>query len=316
MKKFVAPLALICLLIIGACKKNKTTAEEPVNPTTPVNNDNYSSLADFYAKNGTATEVFSFSAGSGGSFVSAKGTTIHVPANAFAVSLGSIKLEFRDIYTKSDMLLSNMDTRYHTGIPLKSAGEFFIKATASDVAVNLQEAKKIEIVQPLANGEKQIDTAMKALNLAVDTVGAGGNAGVWVPGFNNLAWQTSNYIYSLYSFSSPIKNGSWCNSDNPGYFSGYTQTKLTMRANKSGYNPDVCLLFKGVNSMVHVYGSADFVYDYAPLGLQCTVVAFGVKDGKLHASFQPITIGSNQTVNFDLTETTTEKFKEDLKALN
>jgi len=68
--------------------------------------------------------------------------------------------------------------------------------------------------------------------------------------------------------------------------------------------------------MVHVYGNGtDFPYYYAPQGFECTLVAVGLKGGKLYSSFVPISINSNQTVPFSLSETTTDIFKAQLKAV-
>ncbi|MGP8213998.1 MAG: hypothetical protein ACLQQ4_00400 [Bacteroidia bacterium] len=88
--------------------------------------------------------------------------------------------------------------------------------------------------------------------------------------------------------------------------------------NPANYNTYVFLVFKNINSMVHVYQGTGytFPYAYAPVGLQCTVVAVGIKGGKVYSSFTPITISANETVNFTLSETTTAQFKTQLKALN
>jgi hypothetical protein len=69
--------------------------------------------------------------------------------------------------------------------------------------------------------------------------------------------------------------------------------------------------------MVHVYkeGTA-FKYNYAPQGSQCTMVAVGVKDGKLYSSFRPVSITGNLTMDFALSETTIDDFKTQLNALN
>ena len=72
--------------------------------------------------------------------------------------------------------------------------------------------------------------------------------------------------------------------------------------------------------MIHVYRAGlsinEFPYSYAPKGLECTLVALGVKDGKTYSAFVPITIGDNQTVNFTLSETTTDDFKAQLADLD
>ena len=72
--------------------------------------------------------------------------------------------------------------------------------------------------------------------------------------------------------------------------------------------------------MVHLYSTDsngdEFSYLYAPVGLSATIVTIAEKERKIFASFTPITISSNQTVNIDLTETTTQDFKTKLKALD
>jgi hypothetical protein len=147
-----------------------------------------------------------------------------------------------------------------------------------------------------------------------------GMAWQWDVSGDTISYGATDYIYGLYDFNTPADSGSWCNSDNPYYFSAYPQTTLVLQADGTfnPYNMDVFLLFNNLSSMVHVYYTVgnSFGYGYAPLGIQCTIVAVGVKDGHLYSTFQPITIGSNQTYNFSLTQTTTADFKTQLEALN
>jgi hypothetical protein len=46
------------------------------------------------------------------------------------------------------------------------------------------------------------------------------------------------------------------------------------------------------------------------------MVALGVKDSVLYSSFVPVTISSNQTVNFSMSQTTDEAFQSELELLN
>jgi len=101
------------------------------------------------------------------------------------------------------------------------------------------------------------------------------------------------------------------------------QTTLSLRPtdNADSFHTDVFLVFKTINSMVHVYRGynltfQEFPYNYAPVGLACTVVAIGIKNGVLYSSFTPITISNNQIVNFTLSSTTTDAFIAQLKSLN
>src|SRR6266511_4376421 len=263
------------------------------------NHDNYNSIADFYYKNGVAIQHFSLDASTGGTFTTPQGTVVSIPANLF-----------KDIYKKSDMLLSNMPTNFY-GRALKSGGEFFIRAKSNNNLLQIASLKKIEINQP-ANDEP-IDSMMLPF-LGVKDSANGVNWNRDNVGVNfSVESSLSGYIFTLYNLSNPLDSGTWCNSDNPHYFSAYPSTALTLHGNDDvlAFNTDVFLVFKNINSMIHVYRGTenDFPYLYAPGGLECTVVALGIKDGKIFSAFVPITIGSNQTVNFTLSETTTDDFK-------
>ncbi len=315
MKKNIISLFAILIVAASACNKEKKI--EPISdPQTSANTDNYSTLADFYQKNGVTMETFTFNAGNGATYVSAKGTSVIIPANTFTPSNAEIKIEFKDIYKKSDMLLSKMPTITNTGWPLKSAGEFFIRALNNNVPIAISNTiLGISVRQPT------IEPIVKEEMLAYF-----GSTGL--DSTNNFSWTTATtgnvslgatgYIFSLYQFSQPMSNGSWCNSDTPGYFGSYPQTTLTLHPIQDLPDKQVFLVFKTVNCMVTVarYPSINYVYNYAPKGLECTVVAIAVKDGKLQSSFTPITIGVNQTFDFGFNETTTENFKAALNALN
>ena len=323
-KLFIIAIALF--LILTACKKDSktTTVPPPTNST-----DNYSSVKAFFAANGAAMQTYTVNAITGGSFISPQGTTVTIPPNAFitianAPVTGNVTIQFKDIYKKSDMLLSNMPTQLLQGDPLKSGGEFYIKALSNNSAIKLASGKKIAVSQPAS------------LTGGLDTINAM-QPFIQTPFFlcpaqcpPTYAWDTSNtgivsyyntigYVFNLYQFHAPVDSGTWANSDNATFFSAYQQTQLNIVANDSvnKYGTYVFLLFKNLTSMVHVYNYYEmFPYSYAPIGLQCTVVAVGVKNGTLYSAFVPITISANQTIHFTLSPTTTSAFTTQVKTLD
>ncbi len=315
MKTKTAYFAILITLVIASCKKDSPT---PTNSSA----NTYSSIQDFYNTNGVQKQIYTIDASTGGMFVSPKGTKVTIPANAFVTQsggpvTGSVTIEFKDIYSKSDMLLSNVPSMTYYGAPLKSAGEFFIIAKVGSVAVVLDAGKAITVEQPAMDGFP--DTAMVPFVAVPDSI-PGGGISWWQNPNDSINYAASSYIYTMYNFSNPADSGTWCNSDNYMFFAAYPQTTLGIVANDDHalYNTQVFLVFSSVNSMVHVYESSatNFDYSFAPIGLECTIVALGVKDGKLYSSFTPITIASGQTVNFSLTETTDVAFKAQLNALN
>lgn len=306
--------AAIAIVAIASCKKDYNNIVTPTTPPSTI-----SSLQAFYDAHKPQPVTFNVDAATGGTFTTTQGTVVMVPANAFQTQsggpvTGNVTIEFLDLYRKSDMLYCDKSTVLYYGPMLKSAGEFYIKATQNNQAVLMAPGQQIDVQQPLANA--QLDTAMQAFG-GLDSSGF-----AWAPNPNmSVLWNQSGYLFSLYQFNSPADSGSWCNSDNSSYFNAYPQTTLTLHPNDdpTEYETDVFLVFSGINSMVHVYRGYpvnDFPYYYAPTGLSCTVVAIGEKDGQLYASFTPITIGNNQTVNFSLSSISETDFQTQLTALN
>lgn len=293
--------------------------------------DHYASMQDFYAQNEVKPQFFTINAITGGNFTTSQGTTVTIPPYAFLTNTGDtvftdVTIEFKDIYKKSDMLLSDKHTADNFfGAPIKSGGEFYIRASMNNqmLFMNVNGINALIVKQPAPLAE--IDLAMNAF------IGGGAIGGpfqgpfAWgidsVPGAVTVDTSTlPGYVFSLYQFS-PIQSdsGTWCNSDNSIYFSAYPQSSMVMhQTNVENYNADVYLVFKTIKCMVHVYkdGSGDFPYLYAPQGLECTVVTIGEKDGKIYSSLTSITISNNLTVNFTLSETTTADFKAALLALD
>lgn len=308
-------LGLLLTVIVSSCKEK----EDTYNPQPLLY---YTSMSDFYAANGVQTETFTINAATGGSFESAKGSKVFIPANVFlnpdsSQTTGMVKIEFRDIYEKSDMVLSNMPTALATGELLKSGGEFFIRALRANDAVPLLINGKSPIKVELATNGQAADSAMEGF---IWTNGAGGSGWQRAQGEAYVNFSAENFVAWLYKFDTPVIKGTWYNCDNASYFSNYTQTVLTINPTVNGadYQMDAFLVFKGVNTSILLGrgNQGKFYYNYAPVGLQCTVVAMGLKAGRLYSSFTDITISPNQTVSVGLAETTEGNFKAKLKTLN
>ena len=314
-KLFVIVIASI--IITASCKKDETHSTD----TNLVNVNN------FLAKQAPSLQSFTINASTGGVLTTTQGTTITIPENAFLSQTntpisGNVTIEFKDIYKKSDMIFCDKQTLFENCQTLKSGGEFYIKAVQNNIALKIAPNKKIDISLPIANNDR--DTGMKAMNLFIKAMP------YWkVSTTDSLKVQAANYIYSLYQFKSPADSGTWCNSDNPNYFSAYNQTKVTFHPTDLSkfYNyQELYLVFKNVKAMVHIYRNGfmtqgpkdefDYEYYYAPVGQECTLVAVAIKDGKIYSSFTPFTISDNQKINFTMSETTTEDFIAKVKSLD
>jgi len=308
------------MILLITCNKNK-------NPVTDVS---YNTIEDFFLKNNIALQTYTIDGINGGNFITPQGTSVTIPPGAFVTSsnnpvTGTVTIQFKDLYKKSDMLLSNMHTMLGTGEPLKSGGEFFIKVTVNNNPVVLANGKKITVAQPILLTGDSLDK-MQPFQLRADSVIDSVTKQLkfinngWKSSVLDSAYKVADlYIYKLYQFKAPADSGTWCNSDNSSYFASFTQTKITMvkQDNISNNNTQVFLIFKDITCMVHVYGNgSNFPYNYAPAGLKCNLVAVGTKDGNLYSAILPITILPNMTVNFAMTKITTEDFLSQIKILN
>ncbi len=312
----------IAVISFSSCKKDKHNEANPNNP----NSTSSVTLKKFYQNHGVKTKSYKINGATGGSFTTEKGTKVTIPANCFVnggqAVTGEVTIQFKDIVCKSDMLLSDVGTAFFDGRPMKSGGEFFINALLGDSVIQIDSGMKIDIEQPL-NGQA-VDNGMLPMVLQDSVVvqDTAGNMKInngWMVDQNNVVAPTgSSYIFSLYQFGyNGLSAGTWCNSDNPNYFSAFPQTNLNIHCNQD-YDSDVFLVFKDENCMIHVYGTGgdNHSYVYAPQGKKCTVVAIGYLNGKFHASFTPITISANQEVTAGFQEITEEDFEAKLKTLN
>ncbi len=322
--KILLLATIAATITIYSCKKEENTA----TPATSATPETFSSIIDFQNRYGQQPVAHTINGTTGGSFTTAQGTIVSVPPNAFVTAgsipvTGNVIISFEDIYKKSDMLLSNKVTMTMWGTPLNSGGEFFMKATENGNAVTLASGKIITVEQPVALTGGIADTTMTAFTVA-DSMGLGLGAGAgqnadWVPQpFDTINFiGNGSYMYSFYQFQNPPQNGTWSNCDNPYPFSSLPQTNLTLHTADSTDNIELYLVFSNINSVIHIYQySSNFIYPYAPVGLQCTAVAITTRNGNLFSSFTPITISNNMTVNFTLTQTTSSAFITQLNALN
>src|SRR5438132_738318 len=98
MKKQLVLLAFVISVI--SCKKENSNNNNNSGTTTP---DNYSSMADFYSKNGVPKQSFNVDAMAGGTFTATQGTKVTIPSNAFTTLsggtvTGNVTIQFKEIY--------------------------------------------------------------------------------------------------------------------------------------------------------------------------------------------------------------------------
>lgn len=135
----VTILRSLCLLLMGcwalsACEKST----DPAAPIPSTNNP----LVAFQMRNGVTPEFFTYNPRRIPRYVSKRGSAIELGAEAF-VTLGGlqlsdapVRLEFREVLDKKDMLLSGIPSGTDDLI-LESGGQFYLQATQDNRPLEL-----------------------------------------------------------------------------------------------------------------------------------------------------------------------------------
>lgn len=302
-------LVAIAFMIIVSCSK------ESINPLALPVTSKYSTVEDFLTANEVKSQSFIFEGSTGGVFAAEQGTEIFIPAYSFVTEsgfpiAGNVTLEFKEIYKKSDMILSAKPTIQWDGRPLKSEGEFFLKATYNGDAVQIAPGASVVVV-PNTFGLPS-DPNMEAFTAQM-------NPFSWSPATTaSVVDSVSNQLF-IGQLLNPLDSGTWYNCDDVTLFDAYQQTKLSLNQHDAPYlyGTQVFLVFDEINTVLELDNAGnDFKFDFAPVGLSCMAVALGVKDGILYSSIVPITIAPNQTKTFTMNPVSEEMLTAQLQLLD
>lgn len=327
-------IAAATFTLYTGCSKTNSVQSSYYGP-----GEGYTSVSDFLNKNSTNTFTNLVSAQTGGHFTTPNGTKVIVPDSCFTdlsgnpIVKGNIILHIKDVYSKSDMLFSDLTIQADTSSLTQSGGMFYIHAvspsTGATLIPNSKRKNNYITVKQQWWGWSPVKTGMTAYYISarqLDSIQSNGKNTQWwnwAPDpLNSVVYSPDSvYIFKLYDFGPSPDSGTWCNSGNPGYFASFHQTSITLNEtdnNTPNYQTYVFLLFKDVNAILHVYyksgnGNNFYFNTYAPLGETCTLVAVGIQHGTVYSSFVPgITITSNLVENFTMRATSTSEFKNQL----
>jgi len=287
-----------------SCKKDATTS--PSTNTTPPGVTGATTLQAFYNANGVKAQSFVLNNSTGGTLKGANGGKYFFPANFFvnganqAIS-GNVTVQLKEIFTPSNMILSNMATMAGNR-GLLSGGEFNITATQNN--------------QPLKAAAGVAFNAHLPADSLPDTVA------VW--NFNNNTWGNSygNYAYSLGPDTICINSDSinWINADF--YYPNSSFYQLTINVPNAPNVSQTCIYvyvngYKAIWESSFVSGTEFQTPTDIPAGAPLTIIGIcTASDGTLYSFFYPYTNpGSNNTITPSFSATTVSAFTTQLKAL-
>ena len=171
--------ALLLLPLLPACQFDAGTVicedGTPPGPQLPVP----VTIRDLQTQLGASRQTFTYTPGQVNTFTGAKGTVVTIPANAFMRNgqplSAPIQLTLREIFSRADMVLSNMPT-VSNGALLESAGEVFLRAADQDSTVRMTTGAVIQLQTQNPPNLASRDSMRLFVAPASSGMGGGGNS--------------------------------------------------------------------------------------------------------------------------------------------
>jgi hypothetical protein len=313
-------VATACIgLMLAACQKEKQPAISTGN-TSSGQLKAASPISSFFANNqNNATQHFFVDPQVGAHLYGSQGTELIIPANALhdgnnVVLTEQVTVSLNEIYSLSNMVLSNIPTEALSGAAITTGGAFSVEfSTASATPVTFVVGT-IHAIVPGAN-TGGVDAAMTIWKGGTSNIQAGDNA--WTD-----QGTVPQIVGNTYDFPLPAQQ--WVNVDR--FYTGdFAPWRVVM---PQGFNPSNTEVFVAMNGIKNRLVSLD-VYEaaaasgswsedipYSAPGQQGNIIVVNIQNGQLRTKIQPFTVGANSTVQVSgLTANTVAGLQDQINSL-
>lgn len=285
----------------------------------------------FFEKHRKPSQFYTLNSGDDDTISTKRKTEIIVPSNAFILPsgepvTGEIQLEVKEIYKKSDMVLSRIHTTYGN-LLLESAGMVYVNATQNGTPLSLdsEDNKRLTIVIPAA---QQVDPNMLPFIWAIRSRESFVNPVNSFPSSGDGTWGTTENTNINFDTIPPSKyvlqlsNLAFINCDRF-YNSSAPIESINIMPNIE-FEPQnivVYIVLAEINSIINCS------YDYSlnpltftsikiPTSMTATIIGFAVSEDEQFFAKKEITISQNmnETLNFYIA--TDEEITQEMEKLN
>lgn len=305
-----ASLFIVLLLVLNACKKDKTTVylSNTKIPNTP--NVNYSvGILSMLKKSAPTLQKFTVNPANALKIVGAKGCTFYFPANCLLdkngnTVTGTVDIELIEYMNKADMLFSGVTVVSGNQL-LESGGMFYLMAKQNGVELQMKDNSGFSIQIPQTNntpdpmdfwiGENNVADSLNKVNwVKKDTVQI-------VPK-KDSAQHRNNYSLQFNYF----KFG-YCNIDREWskFKTFINKFRIKLPNNCNDTNSTALLLFKNYNccAWCHWLSTEDAISTsyQLPLGETIKVLVYkktGPKEDDLEYAIKEIVLSNDTQVDF------------------
>ncbi len=303
-KSIFALLTFFTVFILFAasfygCKKNDNNVENNTADTTKI--------SGFFNQNMVASQFFDVNAGVYQMVTGNKGTRINIYANTFLDQsnhyvTGTIQLELKEIYSKKDMILSNVTTMASDG-NLISGGMVYINAKQNGNQLKIAPYRYLGIAYPKPAsvtgylmrtyyGKFDVQRNMMVWNLP-DSISDSTYNVVSQPVYDS---SNSTFYYNL-----PADSLNWINCD---YFYSQqplTDVSVTVPTLYNNTNTAVFIVFSNMNLAAKLSYYNNYVFSLGggysvPVGINATVISVSQMGTDLYSSFTTLTIHNGQAL--------------------
>ncbi|UPT71800.1 MAG: OmpA family protein [Flavobacterium sp. JAD_PAG50586_2] len=277
-----------------------------------------------------------------------EGTKIKIPKNSLLKAngkyvVGKIKVELKEFYKKSDMVLANLHTMSNKEM-LESGGMISVTATNNGEKLELKKNSKMTIEFASKNNKsdmqvfyghpknKEIDwnTNPKMKPIEEGDTEVGGYM-MFVRKNKNgvisdtlISRETRNFkrdsatVKKIATLDKTILESGklgWINCDR--FYKEGNKINLFVETDLK-YKPEVRLVFKDINAIMAGYLDKDkkFVFNNIPIGKKATLVAFSTFEEQSYLVLKDIVIEANDPIYLELQKTTLEDLKTQLRKLD
>ena len=225
------------------------------------------------------------------------GTLIVIPPNSLEDSLGisitgSIIVELKEYYRKSDMILNGLQTLSNKENILETAGMINIIVKQNNIGLELKNNSRFLIQIP---NKKQLEL--------MDFFSKTEEEDRW----ERNTWterDRDDEILEKYIFNSS-KFG-WINCDRFVEFDDLTE--IIANVNDT-IDTRVCMVFQSINSILNYSEKKNgYIFRNVPIGEQVSIIAFKLGKGKMFYAQENITIGKGRVSNLELKEVSKDLF--------
>ena len=279
----------------------------------------YNSFAEFFSANGVNTQIHTIDPSRHTVLVGQKGTRFTIFPYSMIDASGTIQKDpidfhFKEVFTKSEMVLSNKVTTSEDRL-LESSGQIWVQAFKNGTPLQLKTSIGVQL--PVRNNlANPLGSRLFCGSLAITRTFSENTAFDWRLSTSKAPSITKLFQQKYFEFK--IDSFNWYNCD--AFYAKRAKKTMVSIQIKQGFSTFdelvAFLLFRNSNAVTRMYANGQrFTSFNIPAKKAANVLVMGLKNGQLFSSINALNKIGSQLLSVSLVPTSTLGLKEVLNAL-